>query len=167
MTAKDLNTAVQEVEKKINANKRNISFIEAIVKKSNKFDASYFTGKNYFDNDGTQNYLVFQQVYKYFKMTGNDVTSWESKELSSEKITFSGPATTYNKAPNLVYGNARIKLKFNRGCLKQNKIRYNHGPIVNIYIVYRLRPVINALGFNLENCLFGAVKVIKNADTDK
>ena len=72
MTAKDLNTDVQEVEKKINANKRNTSFIEAIVKKSNKFDASYFTGKNYFDNDGTQNYLVFQQVYKYFKMTGND-----------------------------------------------------------------------------------------------
>ena len=29
--------------------------------------ASYFRGKNYFDEDDTQNYLVFQGVYKYFE----------------------------------------------------------------------------------------------------
>ena len=29
--------------------------------------ASYFRGKNYFDEDGTQNYLAFQGVYKYFE----------------------------------------------------------------------------------------------------
>ena len=29
--------------------------------------ASYFRGKNYFDGDGAQNYLVFQGVYKYFE----------------------------------------------------------------------------------------------------
>ena len=28
--------------------------------------ASYFRGKNYFGEDGIQNYLVFQGVYKYF-----------------------------------------------------------------------------------------------------
>ena len=31
-----------------------------------KFDASYFRGKNYFSDDGTQNYLVFQPVQKMF-----------------------------------------------------------------------------------------------------
>ena len=31
-----------------------------------RFD-SYFRGKNYFDEDGTQNCLVFQGVYKYFE----------------------------------------------------------------------------------------------------
>ena len=31
--------------------------------------ASYFKGKNYFDSDdGTQNYLVFQPMYKYCNM---------------------------------------------------------------------------------------------------
>ena len=30
-------------------------------------DASYFKGENYFDNDGVQNYFVFQPMYKYFK----------------------------------------------------------------------------------------------------
>ena len=29
--------------------------------------ASCFRGKNYFDGDGTQNYLAFQGVYKYFE----------------------------------------------------------------------------------------------------
>ena len=32
-----------------------------------------------------QNYLVFQQIYKYFKVLGNKITSWESKGLSNEK----------------------------------------------------------------------------------
>ena len=32
-------------------------------KKTRKFDAVYFRGKNYFDGDDTQNYLVFQSMY--------------------------------------------------------------------------------------------------------
>ena len=31
------------------------------------FYSSYFSGKNYFEGDGTQNYLMFQRVLKYFK----------------------------------------------------------------------------------------------------
>ena len=48
-----------------------------------------------------------------------------------------------------------------------NQATYNHGPIVNIYIVYRLSPGTRSTGFNLENCLFGAVKLAKNGDIDK
>ena len=29
--------------------------------------------------------------------------------------------------------------KFNRSCLKQDKIKFNHGKILNIYIVYDLK----------------------------
>ena len=45
------------------------------------FDSSYFRGKNYFENDGTQNYLVFQPMYKYFEITPttNTILSWKSK----------------------------------------------------------------------------------------
>ena len=42
-----------------------------------KFDAAYFRGKNYFEEDGTQNCLVFQPVYKYFEKTGDKVSSWK------------------------------------------------------------------------------------------
>ena len=59
-------------------------------------------------------------------------------------------------------------LEFNRGCLKQDKITYNHGKIVNIYTVYDMKSTLNYnADFNLENCLFGAIKLTKNADVDK
>ena len=60
-----------------------------------------------------------------------------------------------------------IKVKFNGDFLKQNKVTYNHGPILNIYIVYRLTPGTKDSSITLENCLFGAVKLTKNADIDK
>ena len=36
------------------------------VTKLQKFDSSYFLGKNHFQDDGTQNYLVFQPMQRYF-----------------------------------------------------------------------------------------------------
>ena len=59
-------------------------------------------------------------------------------------------------------------VKFNGTCLKQDKITFNHGKIVNIYIVYDLQSTLNYdADITLENCLFGAVKVTKNADVCK
>ena len=83
--------------------------------------------------------------------------------MSNEKVS-STTTSNYNQAPNLVYNNARIKLSFNTDLLKQDKVLYNHEPIVNIYIVYRLIPFVNTSDVTLENCLFGAVKLGKNAD---
>ena len=126
--------------------------------------ASYFRGKNYYDSDdGTQNYLVFQPMYKYFKTSIKGsityISSWESKGFSNEKIS-SIATPRYNQAPRLAYDNVRIQLKFIGDLLKQDKITYNHGPIVNIYIVYRLRPSITS-DMTLESCLFGTVKITK------
>ena len=58
------------------------------LEKLEEFDAAYFRGENYFGGDGTQNYLIFQPMYKYFKRVENKITSWESKELSTEKLSF-------------------------------------------------------------------------------
>ena len=41
--------------------------VENKLNKLRTFDSSYFIGKSYFDEDGTQNYLVFQTIKKYFK----------------------------------------------------------------------------------------------------
>ena len=126
--------------------------------------ASYFRGKDYFDsNDGTQNYLVFQPMYKYFNTSVKDSTtyasSWESNRLSNEKnSTVITPS--YNKAPSLAYDNVRLKLKFIGSLLKQDKITYNHGSIVNIYIVYRLSSSITS-DITPENYRFSTVKIIK------
>ena len=69
-----------------------------------------------FEEDGTQIYLVFQPIYKYFKFVNINnewyITSWESKELSSESIK---PPTTSNNTlnPLINYYNAqKIRVKF-------------------------------------------------------
>ena len=41
--------------------------VENELKKLKTFDSSYFIGKNHFEEDGTQNYLVFQSIYRRFK----------------------------------------------------------------------------------------------------
>ena len=36
------------------------------IKKLQIFDLSYFNGRRYFDNDGSENYLIFQPIYNTF-----------------------------------------------------------------------------------------------------
>ena len=70
-------------------------------------------------------------------------------------------------APTVKYTGKRMYAKFNGSCLKQDKITFNHGKIVNIYIVYDLKSNLNNFDPALENVLFGAVKLTKNSDIDK
>ena len=132
---------------------------------------SYFIGKSHFEEDGTQNYLVFQPLNKYFKLIANTdyVSSLESKGLSAE--TIKPPSTSDNSLTPLIdYVDNKIRLKFNGSCLKQsNKISYTHKKIVNIYIVYEINKKDNTIISDptLQNCLFGAVTLTKNADIDK
>ena len=72
---------------RVTSNKTKHLLVETESKKLEKFDAAYFRGKNYFGDDETRNYLVFQPVYKYLEMLGNKVSSWESKGMSNEKIS--------------------------------------------------------------------------------
>ena len=130
VTKTDFDAKLQSLNKKINSNKTKHLLVENETKKLNNFDAAYFRGKNYFDNDGKQNYLVFQPVYKCFERAGNEVSSWG---LSNEKI--SSVSNSNGTVPKIMYDNARIKVKFNGNLLKQSKVTYNHGLIVNIYVV--------------------------------
>ena len=70
--------------------------VENALKKLKSFDSTYFIGKSHFEEDGTQNYLVFQPLNKYFKVIANTdyVSSWKSKGLSAE--TIEPPTTSEN-----------------------------------------------------------------------
>ena len=87
--------------------------------------------------------------------------------MSNDKISSTTTTSNNTFATNLIFNNAGIEVKFNGDFLKQNKVTYNHGAIVNIYIVYRLIPDTKDSNITLENCLFGVVKLRKNADIDK
>ena len=89
-----------------------------------------------------------------------------SKGLSDESIK---PPITSNKVlnPLLDYVDTKIRVKFRGDCLKQEKVTFNHGKIVNIYIVYEIERSVNISSYpTLENCLFGAVELTKHVDVD-
>ena len=71
----------------MDSNKTKYLLVENELKKLKTFGLSFLRGKNYFvGDDGTQNYLVFQSMYKYFnKIDSNDrISAWKSKGLWDE-----------------------------------------------------------------------------------
>ena len=57
------------------------------------------------------------------------------------------------------YDTNKIRVKFNGGCLKQDRPTLLHGGIINVYIVYEITHNFNVRSYPiLENRLFGAVK---------
>ena len=67
----------------------------------------------------------------------------------------------------LNYYGTKAGLELRGSCLKQDKGTFNHGKIVNFYIAYELDKTYAQTLLTLVNCLFGAVSITENADTDK
>ena len=97
------------------------------MKKLNIFDISYFRGKNYFEEDGTQNWFVFQPMGKYLETVfTNNFTytlSWKPKGLSNLEMK---PIKTNNYLSNPrtdQYDTSKIRLKFNESITTINYSR--------------------------------------------
>ena len=122
--------------------------VENELAKLQKFDAAYFRGKSHFEEDSTQNYLVFQPICRYFRIIGvgcgNYIYFWKSIGLSGERLKIT---------PELSYYGTKIRVEFDGSCLNQDKITYNHGKTVNIYI-YEEFSFDN--GFGRNYIIFGA-----------
>ena len=75
-------------------------------------------GKSYFDEDGTQNYLVFQSILEYFTLNSSCVTKWKSKRLPNESLeAVSASSNTLN--PLINYYGDKVRLKFTGSVLQQ------------------------------------------------
>ena len=72
ITITDFNAKLLNLNRKITSIKTKHSRGENELKKLKTFDLSYFIGKSHFEEDGTQSYLVFQSLNKYFKVISND-----------------------------------------------------------------------------------------------
>ena len=86
VTKTDFDAKLSSLNRKITSNKTKHVLVENELNKLKTFDSSYFIGKSHFEEDGVQNYLVFQPLNKYFKVIAstNYVSSWQSKGLSDE-----------------------------------------------------------------------------------
>ena len=72
-----------------------------------------------------------------------------------------------NSIHNLSFFGTKSRVEFNGSCLKLDKITYVNGKVLKIYIVYEESRKFNNSNYpKLENCLFGAVILTRNADID-
>ena len=162
--------AVSTLDRRTELTKTVNTSLENLLKRlRKKLDLSYFIGRSHFEEDGTQNYLVFQPINRYFKLIDNTdhASSWKSKGLSAESIK---PPTTSDSSltPRVNYYGNKVKKQFTESCLKQSAISYTDGTTVNIYIVYDVGASSSHKNDRtLKNYFFGAVTLTKNADIDK
>ena len=172
ITKTDFDAKLSSLDKKNDSNKTKDLLVQNEFKKLKTFDSSYFRGKSHFEEDGAQYYLVFQPMYRYFKIiagvsNGSHVYYRKSKRLSDKEIN-SIKTSNYSVIPYLDYYGSKIKEKFNGICLKQDKITYTRGEIEKIYIAYKISKSINISDYpTLENYSFGAVSLTKNTDIDR
>ena len=63
------------------------------------------------------------------------------------------PSTSNNILnPSLNYVDYKIRVQFKGSCLKEDRISFNHGKIVNIYIIYEINKKFNKGSYSaLEN----------------
>ena len=84
--------------------------------------------------------------------------------MSDEKIN-SITASNYRVIPFLDYYGTKTRVEFSWSYLKQDKVTFNHGKTVSIYIAYEISKSINISDYPaLNSCLFRAVTLTKNAD---
>ena len=87
--------------------------------------------------------------------------------MSDENIN-SIKTLNHSITQNLSYYGTQARVESDRSCLKQIKVTFNYGKVVNICIVYEISKDININDYpTLESCLFGAVTLTKNADINK
>ena len=111
-------------------------------------------------------YLYQLKKYiKYFSGTTR-ISSWKSNEISEENIE-SITKSYSNFVSTFVGLHLSRDISFNGKYLKNNISIPKK--VINPYISYTLTPQFRNLNtdFTLINCLFGCVKLTKNADPDK
>ena len=172
VTKTDSGTKLRDISKRITSYKTKHLLVENELEKLKTFDLSYFKGNGNFEEDATQNYIVFQPMYRYFKKvagvgSGNYMYFWKPKGLSDQRIN-SITAYNYSITPGVSHYGTKTRVQFNGSCLKQDKATYSHGTIVNIYTVYEINKNYNISSYpTLENCLFEAVRLAKHVDIDQ
>ena len=104
ITKTDFDAKLSRINREITENKTGTALIKNELNKLKTFDSSYFIGKSHFEEDHTENYLVFQPINKYFKVITNTdyVSKWKPKGLSAASIK---PPTTSDNSltPALSY----------------------------------------------------------------
>ena len=84
MTKADFNAKFSGCNRKITQNKTKHLLVENELNKLKTFDSCYFIGKSHFEEDGTQNYLVFHPLFRYYFENAGTVKPVYNDHLGDE-----------------------------------------------------------------------------------
>ena len=148
-----LESKLQQKEDTINENERGNSFASGL----------FF----YMD----QSYLVHDCKLGSFNFTAGKITTWKSTGYFNYfgNSNMNAVADSGGDLPDLKSdGRMHIYLSVNH--FQQNKIIIpNKNNVINVYCVYQIEPISSSRDdtFTVQNALFGAMQITKNADTSK
>ena len=114
-------------------------------------------------------YLVYECKQYFFRKKNNNnrLITWRSSGIDNLSAN-----TDLKAMPNakgllpIVENNGRMNVEFNGNYFVQNKVLHpNNNNVVNIYIVYELYKISSTRNtdYTIQNSLFGAIKITKNA----
>ena len=117
ITKTDFDAKLSSLNRKSTSNKPKYLLVKNELTKLKSFDLGYFIGKNHFDEDDAQNYLVFQPILEYFTLNANWITKWKSKGLSNESLEVVSK-TDNTLTPSVNYYGDKVRLRFTESILQ-------------------------------------------------
>ena len=151
-----LENKLKQKEDTINENERGLSF-----------NRGFFFYKD-------QSYLTYEcKIGSFgFGLTSKDISEWKSTGIYNYSIdsNMNAFANAKSDLPNLK-NDGRMHVHLNGNHFQQNKVIIpNNNNAINIYCVYKLDSIASSrdTSFTIQNALFGAMQITKNAtDSDK
>ena len=148
-----LTDEVKKVEDKVNENKKEIIFLKG------------FFSYEYHSN------LVYNCKLNSFKIyASSSILDWRPKNIydPSNKNELSSNRNINNFYPSIKNISGELYVFFSGNYFVQDIINISNN-IINIYCVYKLDPIDFSRNnkFTIQNALFGAIEITKNANTSK
>ena len=119
-----------------------------------------------------QSYLVYECKIDSFnaKGKGSEISAWKSTGISNHPDNSSMNFVVNSKGDHPVLMMSRLmRVHLNGNYFSQSKALKRNSSAINIYIVYNLNPISSTRNtdYTIQNTLFGAMKITKNADSSK
>ena len=118
-----------------------------------------------------KSYLVYDCKMGLFNFTAGKISTWKSTGIFNYygNSKMNAVKDTSGNLPD-IKNDGRMHVYLSGNHFQQNKaIIPNNNNVINIYCVYQIEPIGSSRGdtFAINNALFGAMQITKNADTSK
>ena len=161
-------TEVKTIDNKTKKNASDILSFESRLKQKEDIvdevqrENALTSGRDYYLD---KMYLLYECKAFSFKYTNNKINLWKSNGINNYTSNSDMDAVSIGTIdlPSLV-DNGRVNVKLAGAYFKQTKlIRPNNDNVINIYIVYKIKPIFRLSDYTVQNASFGGVKITKNA----